>query len=65
MMTPAERLAAQREILDAHVWEEPEDALIPIPMTLHALIAIGELLVAINDRQARQEAAAIAAAGAS
>ncbi|ASR87172.1 hypothetical protein SEA_LASTHOPE_2 [Mycobacterium phage LastHope] len=54
-MTPAERLAAQRVALDSHEWTETEGVLTQI--TLHSLVAIGELLVELNDRQARQEAA--------
>ncbi|AIW02990.1 hypothetical protein MURUCUTUMBU_2 [Mycobacterium phage Murucutumbu] len=59
MMTPTERLAAQREALDKHEWTEVEGDLTPI--TLHCLVAIGEVLVELNARQARQEAAAMGA----
>lgn len=55
-MTPAERLAAQREALDSYEWAEGESVLTRV--TVHSLLAIGELLVEMNDRQARQEAAA-------
>ncbi|QFG08391.1 hypothetical protein SEA_GUANICA15_2 [Mycobacterium phage Guanica15] len=56
-MTPAERLAAQRDALDMHEWGN--DDLTPI--TLHCLVAIGEVLVELNARQARQEAAMMGA----
>ncbi|QFG14048.1 hypothetical protein I5G97_gp002 [Mycobacterium phage Curiosium] len=53
-MMPAERLTAQREALDSYEWTEGESVLTQI--TVHSLVAIGEVLVEMNARQARQEA---------